>query len=341
MGQVTGSFGRVVVDKEASFGQLNATTKAGWIIPFATAGVSKEQNLLEDDTITSTRDPQEPGLGQVNVNGDLNIRLNPLSHGRLLVFTLGGYTAPAALTDPDGVAGSGDEYYDHIITVGSAIPSFFIEQRFSDGQNFTRYSWYKGCKINQWSFSLRTESFIENTFSIIGASKEVSTTEYDAAAVDNGHVGFTNYNAVVEMDNAQVGILTELSFTYNNNLDENTFTVSGGATRTSLPEGRVSVSGSATMQFTDTAVTYMDLAENATKTSIRIKLSRGAGNGTAGNEYLEIYMPEVRLQPPREEISGPQGIFLTFNFYAFDSDGDSTVRINIKNQIADYDPPVA
>ena len=328
MAQVTGAFGRVVVDKEVSYGVTkvdNSETPVGWIIPFTTCGVGKDQNLLESNTISSSRDPQEPGLGQINITGDLAVELNANSHGRLIYFALGDYTVSS-------ITGA----YQHTFKIGSSCPSFCLESRFSDGAGFTKYYLYKGCKISQWTLNARTDSYIESTFSIIGSTKVVSDTEYDDSLDNPGHGPFTDYNAAIYIGGSQVGIVTEMSFTLNNNLDENTFTIGGGSTRTALPEGRVSATGSATMQFTDDTVTYIDLAESATKTSLKLTLTRGSGDGTANNEYMEIYFPEIKLRPPREEIPGPQGIFLTFDFIAFDTDGDSAVKVLLKNQVSDY-----
>ena len=333
MAQVIGSQGRVVVDKEATYGQLNGNTQQGWIIPFTSCSVSKEQNLIESNTIYASRNPREPGLGQINVTGDLAVELNPLSHGRLIYFALGGYSVTAQ--DPDSTPSSGDEYYEHTFTVGNTLPSFILESKFSDGINFTKYYQYLGCKVNQWSLTARPDSFIESTFSIIGSNKVTSDTEYDDPD-DVGHSPFTDYDAAIYIGGNHVGIVTEQSININNDQVGNSFTVGGGATRAFLPEGMVKVDGSVTVQFTDSATSYIDLAENSTNTSLKLTLTNGNGDGTSGNEYMEILFPEIKLQPPREEITGPQGVFLTFNFIAFDTGNDSAVQVTIKNQVADY-----
>jgi len=83
MGQITGAFGRVVVDKEASYKTLrDASSRQGWVIPFVSCGLASDQNLIDSNTISSDRNPQAPGLGQVNVSGDLTVELGPLVEHR-------------------------------------------------------------------------------------------------------------------------------------------------------------------------------------------------------------------------------------------------------------------
>ena len=332
MAQITGSFGRVVIDKEQSYKTPKATP-AGWVIPFTTCGLASDQNLLESNTITSDRNPQEPGLGQVNVSGDLAVELGGLAHTRLIYLALGDYSVTAQ--DPDATPGSGDEYYEHTIKVGSSIPSFITEIRFSDGAGLTRYAKFDGCKIATWSFSLRTDAFAESTFSITGSSETFTSTEYDSSPDDVGFGPFTTYNATLKIGGSSAASITEISFNVNNNLDENTFAIGTGSVRTQLPEGRVGIDGNFTAQFTDDTLTYIDMAQNSQETSLVIELARGNGSGTTGNEYLKIEFPEIKLRPPRKEITGPQGVFLTFNFFAYADDSDSAIIVTAKNQIQD------
>ena len=326
MPQVTGSFGRLVVDKETSYKTLkDAASRAGWVIPFVTCGLGREQNLLESNTIAATRNPQEPGLGQVNVSGDITVELGPLAHARLIYFALGGYAVSG--TDPGP--------YTHILTIGSSVPSFVAEVRFSDGDAFNRYALFDGCKVSQWSVNIRTDSFVESTFSVIGSDETYGTTEYDSSPDAPGFAGFTNYNANLKLGGTAVASITEISFTLANNLDENTFAIGGGSVRTSLPEGRAAINGTFTAQFNEEMENYINIAQSSTETSIEIELSRGSGDGSAGNEYMKIYLPEVKLQPPRKEIPGPQGVFLTFNFLAYAADASSAIEVTVKNTIAD------
>jgi len=324
MPQVTGSFGRVVIDTEQTY-KTEKTTKAGWIIPFTTCSLGKDQNLLESNTISASRNPQQPGLGQINVSGDLSVELGGAAHTRLLYLALGGYS----------VTGTGP--YTHTIKVGSSIPSFITEVRFSDGDAFTRYAKYDGCKINQWSFAVRTDAFVESTFSIIGSEEVFGSTAYqaDTDLEDPGLKPFTNYNATLYLGGSAVAFITEISFTVTNNLDENTFAIGSGSARTSLPEGRVAVNGSFTAQFVEDVETYINIAQNSDETQIQIDLQRGTGDGTDGNEKISILFPEVKLQPPRKEIPGPQGVFLTFNFIAYADDTDSAIQVTCNNSIAD------
>ena len=85
--------------------------------------------------------------------------------------------------------------------------------------------------------------------------------------------------------------------------------------------------------FTDTAL-YAK-AKNLTESSLDFTLKRGTGDGTDGNETLQIVTPELIFKPSAPAIDGPKGIKATYEFEGFyDNGADATaLKMIIKNAI--------
>ena len=80
-------------------------------------------------------------------------------------------------------------------------------------------------------------------------------------------------------------------------------------------------------------MTLYDLAVANTETTLSIILTKGTGDGTAGNEKLSIYFDEIVLKPSAPVIPGDQGILVDFEFEAYyENDSDaSALRIVLLN----------
>lgn len=96
MGQAQGSNTRVMILNESSWGQLataNNTNHKALVIPFVSEGLRYSRSLVEDPTITAVRDYLKSGRGEVDVAGDINVRLNYNAHAELIRHVFGGTTA--------------------------------------------------------------------------------------------------------------------------------------------------------------------------------------------------------------------------------------------------------
>ena len=67
--------------------------------------------------------------------------------------------------------------------------------------------------------------------------------------------------------------------------------------------------------------------------STKLVWQLGTGDGSAGNEYLEILIPELTYSPNAPVVNGPTGVLVELPFEAFydDSAEASAIQIVLKN----------
>ena len=125
---------------------------------------------------------------------------------------------------------------------------------------------------------------------------------------------------------------TKLDFTLGNNLDEDTYVIGGNGARGDLPEGMLSVSGNVEALLKDDALLAAALADE--DTSLLLTLQNGTGDGTDGNEQLQINIPALVFGVSTPTVPGPKGLRLTAPFTAHRTAGEIGVTATLKTPIA-------
>jgi len=319
MAQAIGSKAQVIFQEEAAFA-TRPTTPDAKKLHIVTCDIGLAVNQISTPILRGNRNPTRPVRGRKDVSGSIVTHLNPFQLPSFLKFLLGAVTT----TDTNGAAP-----YTHVITIADTLPSFFLEKGFTDiGQYFQ----YDGCKINRASFSFRDEGFQEVTFDILGVRETVSATSFDTTPVDNGYQPFDGQHiATIEEGGAPIGIASVAELVVENALDDGVYVLGNSGERKYLPEGTVRVSGTLTALFENT--TLYDKAVNSTETSLKIAFQKGTGDGTAGNEYLEFFVPELTYSPRSVAIEGAAGIMIELPFEAYydNSVEASALQITVKN----------
>lgn len=220
--------------------------------------------------------------------------------------------------------------YIYDLYVAASLPSFLIEKGFTD---IAQYFKYNGCKINKWSFSATPEGFQEIDFDIIGAKETVGGTSFDATPVDAGYKPFDGFSiaSILEGGSAIANVTSVDAISFENDVDNSVFVIGGAGERAALPEGVVKVSGTLKAMFE--SLTLYNKAINNTESSLKIVYQLGTGDGSAGNEYLDFNIPELKFAPNAPVIGGPKGVFVELPFEAYyDNDGFATaMQATIKN----------
>ena len=317
MAQAQGSNAKIIIQKETTF-KTKPSNPSAELVYFKSETLRSSRNLITSETIRGSRDGVKPTLGNVDVAGDIVMELHPYTgifwYGALGSVTTTGTEAP----------------YTHTFKVGSSLPSFFIEKGFTD---LGAYNQYLGCKVNSLRLNIVPEGFQEMTATFIGAKETLDTTSFDSTPTDNG---FNPYNgfliATVEEGGTALGYATAIdSLTINNNLDGNSYVIGGQGERRYIPEGIVAVTGTLRILFESND--FYQKALNSTESSLKIVYKLGTGDGTAGNEYLEIYIPELIYQPQAPTISGRGGILVELPFQAYyENSTDATaIKVTLKN----------
>jgi len=316
MAQERGSSTRIIIDQETTFKSTPDPTDAE-ILPFVSESLRLSRNLIESNVITGDRNKKRPSKGNYDISGDINLEWNPY-------MTMIIYQALGAVS----TTGAGP--YTHTFTVSDLPVGLCIEKQYPD-LAVPKYFLYNGCKINQLKMDFKPEGIIDGSISVMGAKETVGNASFDATPDNNGHIPFDAFEASIEEGGATIAIISEINFTLENNLDGSIYVIGGSGERRELPDGMVKVSGTLKAMFEDVAL--YDKAIGHTESSIKIMLTKGLGTGVAGNEYLEVWLPEVIYQPQAPVISGPTGLFVELPFVAYyENHADATsIQIVIKN----------
>ncbi len=303
MAQQTGSTAKIIFDTEATYKTTPASPDA-MVLPIVSESLRVDRALASSRTIRSSRQPQMPVRGRVNVAGDLSFELSP-ECGRLMKHIFGSQAK----------TGSSAPYtYTHKI---AALPAgMCLEKQFPD-LDTAEYFLYNGVKVNSFKCSGKGEGFIDCSVSLIGAKETIGAASFDSTATDLGHTPFDGFEAVITQGGAPLTeVVTEYSFQIENNLDDSIFAIGGSGQRSALREGIAKVSGQLTAFFAN--VTLYSLAVAGTETSLQIDFTHGTGTGaTAGNEKMTFKFDEMKFSPRSPVIAGPTGLLVELPFEAY------------------------
>ncbi len=237
--------------------------------------------------------------------------------------------------------------YTHVIKFGNVLPSYTIEQGFTD---IAEYFLYNGMKVNKLALNMAPVGFQKLTLDFSGKKETVGTSAY-AAPSDPSGVGkaaFSGFQGTLiegATDATGTGgnilaVITKCDLSLDNALDTGIYTLGGAGSRGALPEGLVKLSGTleALFQDSDDGTTFNSLglytkATAFTKTSLLLNYTIGSGAGTASNETLSIYIPEVYYKQDSPSVSGPGGVLLNLPWEAHsNSNAVATVmQVTIKS----------
>lgn len=327
MSQVRGSNVRLIGVTDASYGTPPASPSA-LILPFVQNNVKADQQRDSDDTISGFRGAARSVAGNRTVGGTLQINAAAQTIGFWLQHLLGAPTSTTATgvtTHVFGVAASGS---------GALPPSFTLESDLGAGfTSASRYVRLTGCRIAQAQFSVGPSGFMQVTATVAGSGYSKGSTALDASPDDNGHAAFSTLTAAIAFGGGSLPLdVTKLDFTLSNNLDEDTYVIGGNGNRGDLPEGLLGVSGTVEALLKDSGL--LDAALADTDSSLVLTLQNGTGDGTAGNEQLEINIPALVFATTTPTVPGPKGVRLQATFTGHRTTGEIGVTATLKTPIA-------
>jgi len=316
MPQAEGGNARLIYDAEATFGTTPPTPDAK-LLPFLTESFGEKRALIRSNIIRSNRNLTKPVRGPKDVSGSINMELNPFM-GILLKHLLG--SASVSAGPP----------YTHTITIGTLPVSLCIEKGFPDITT-PEYFLYNGCRINRGSFEFNPDGFVPFNIDLLAQKETVGTATFDATATDLGHLPFEGAEMTLEEGGASIANVSKVTMELINNLDGDNYVIGGGGQRRAIPAGKAVVTGRITALFED--IVLYTKAINHTESKLKVILTRGTGVGSAGNEYLDFYVPELVYEKNAPVISGPAGLFVELPFSAYyDNDGGaSSIIATLKN----------
>jgi hypothetical protein len=317
MPQATGANAQVIYQAEATFGVTNPSPDA-LMLPIINESIGQKRNLVKSNVIRSNRNPVKPKQGNKDVSGNIVTELNPFM-GIMLHHLMGANVTTGA---------GGNK--THTMKVGALPVSLSIEKGFLD-LAVDEYFLANGCRINKGSFEITPEGPLPVTFEYLGKKITASGASFDATPIDYGHLGWDMSEMVMLEGGSAFSVGSNLKFDITNDCDGGMYVIGGGGERRAIPEGSTLIEGTLVALFEDMAL--LTKAINFTETSISATLTRGTGDGTAGNEYLQFLLEELVYGEATPLITGPKGVLIELPFSAFYDNGAaaSAVQIILKN----------
>ena len=313
--QAMGVYSGVRFIPEASLG---VTPSSGTVrsLPFNSCTVSAEQNRTAPGTMTGTRNPVEPIMGNINVSGGLTVPLDTNAFGWILALAFG---------NPTTTSVTGGKY-QHVFKPGVEQPSFSLEKAFSNGEYYVE----SGCKISSLGFSFGGDGELTCDVQILGCNETIDddpiSENVTAITLDR----LNNFQAALKIDNADVAVATELTLDVGFGLDEEGYAIGGQGFRSRINEGLLELTGSMTAFYDDD--TYVQKAMNSTITALQVKLTK------SGNS-LQIDLPEVLFPRRTPTIEGSAGIMQNLDYGAFFKNNalGTSIQFTLINTTASYE----
>jgi hypothetical protein len=181
------------------------------------------------------------------------------------------------------------------------------------------------------SFEITPEGPLPVTMDYIGRQVTPGTSSFDATPTDLGHLGWDMSEVVLLEGGGAISNVAKVAFSIENDCDGGMYVVGGGGLRRAIPEGSTIIEGVLTGLFED--VSLITKANALTESSITATLTRGTGDGTAGNEYIQFALQELVYGLSIPLIAGPKGVIYELPFTSFYDNGAaaSALQIILKN----------
>lgn len=303
------------MDYESAFG-TNPTTTAGKKLPFNALEVTGSQNLIDPATITGTRNPVEPGKGNLAVDGNITVPMDLDAIGYWLKAIFGAPTTTGASAP-----------YTHVFKVGNVQPSFVLEKGFTDIAQYFRYN---GCKVSTFKVSFGGDGELTAQMDVMGAKETISSSEYDSTPDEIVSNRLNNFQASLKEGGVAIATATTGEMNLDMGLDGDQYTIGANGSRGDIPEGILNVTGTLKTLFQD--ATLINKGANNTKSSLEIAFTKSA------SESLTFEYPEIIYERKTPTISGPAGVVAELSWRAFNAtDSDkSVVIVTLVNSVASY-----
>jgi hypothetical protein len=293
---------------------LDPTSMVAQKLPFNTQELKGDQNLVTAATIRGRRDPAEPILGNVNVAGAVTVPVDRFNIGHWLYMALGGYA----------VASTGGDLFEHTFSVSSVLDSHVLETGYLD---IAAYQKFNGCKVGGFSLRVGGDEELTMSFDVIGGKETLLTASAFSGTPAERTLGrYKQFDASLQEGGSAIATVTELEFTFNNNLDDSVYLIDGTEYRGDLPEGFATVEGMFRAKFENWSL--YAYAMSGTERSLQIDFA-------VGSDQLQISIDELIYKRMSPGIPSAEGIWIEMPFQAYYSNAAaaSVIRAILTNSL--------
>jgi hypothetical protein len=224
-----------------------------------------------------------------------------------------------ATAGPQTVAGT---IKNRALKIGTTSKSMSIEDAAADIAQFRLFT---GMTVNTVAISIKPNSMIAATFSLIGKDMTISGTSLDPTKdASSTNQPFDAYSGTMAIGNAgaalsSVATITGIDFSISNALAP-TFVV-GSATTPQLEFGMATVEGTITAYFEDATLINRFVNETTSAFQVTVNDPSGASNYT-------FHFPRVKINGAAVPVGGPTSRIVTLPFVAlYDTVENSNIEI--------------
>lgn len=220
---------------------------------------------------------------------------------------------------PQTVAGT---IKNRALKVGTTPKSFSIEDAAADISQFRLFT---GMTVNTLAVSIKPNSMIAATFSMVGKDMTISGTSVDPSkTASSTNQPFDAYSGAMAIGNAgaalsSVAIITGIDFSITNSLAP-TFVIGSDSTP-QLEFGMATVEGTITAYFEDATLINRFVNETTSAFQVTVNDPSGASNYT-------FHFPRVKINGASVPVDGPTSRIVTLPFVAlYDTVENSNIEI--------------
>jgi len=313
MARAQGARAQLALAFETTYGTAPAS---GFVkMPFATASLGAEQPLLASELLGYGRDPVEPIKDALTADGNVVVPLDAEAYG---------YWLKGAFGAPTTTEGTDD--FEHVFSSGSwNLPSFSVEVGMPEVPSFAMYS---GCMVDSFSWSMARSGLLTSTVEIVAQGEDLATSSQAGTPSTLALKRFGHFNGSVKRDGVDIGNIISAELNYQNNIDR-VETIRADGKIEGADASIAAMTGSIGVRFADTTLLNQAIGGNSCALTFGYQLPTG--------ETLTVSAPRVFLPRPRREITGPQGVQVTFDWQAAQhADGSPMVTVTLENAVETY-----
>ncbi|WP_319825860.1 phage tail tube protein [Thalassovita sp.] len=278
-------------------------------MPFATASLGAEQPLQASELLGYGRDPLAPMRDAITADGSIVVPVDTEAFG---VWLKGAFGDPVT---------TGTGPYTHVFTSGSwALPSFTVETGLPDVPS---YALYGGCMVDKISWQMARSGLLTASVEIVAQGETLGTASGAGTPATVDLQRFGHFNGSVTRNGTAIGNIVGAELSYSNTLDRVETIRADGKIEGADPS-IAAMTGRIDVRFADTVL----LSQAISGTSCALEFAYSLASG----EALTVSVPRVFLPRPRREITGPQGVQVSFDWQAAQqTNGDPMVTVTLIN----------
>ncbi|MDO5757303.1 MAG: phage tail tube protein [Rhodobacterales bacterium] len=284
-------------------------------MPFAASTLSAEQPLLSSELLGYGRDPLAPIKDAITSDGDITIPLDAEAFGFWLKAAFGAPNTTGAIAP-----------YTHEFQTGNwTLPSLAIETGMPEVPRFALYS---GVMINQLSWTMQRSGLLTASVQLVAQGETVAAATHAGTPADLDLIRFGHFNGSIERNGVALGNVVSAQITYANNLDRIETIRADGMIDGADPT-IAALTGQIEVRFADMVLMNQAIGGGPCELEFAYTLASG--------ESLTVTAHAVYLPRPRVEISGPQGVQVTFDWQAALSASPARMAtITLINNVEEY-----